>query len=332
MQRQRLLLVPVLSSVVLAAMVALPADTLAFHVAAKAKLTKTFETKLSIESREISMTIDGENPHGGIATPTIAVEDEEKFVFVDEHVAVEDGRTTKLRRHFDALEGKVERKVSPPGGGESKEQTEEKESPLDGKDVVFTWKDDAYEAAWPEGEKGDDALLEGLVGDADLAGFLPEKAVSDGDTWKLEPKLFNRVTSPGGDLRLHAKRPDGSKQESDPLRKVLEEKLDGSAKATYRGTREVGGIKVSVVEIEAKLEAKGSTDVDGDDTVIEYGIEYSGELLWDAQAGHLHSMKLTGKLELSTESTHDLEVRGEKHELHRKTVFGGELVHTISVE
>lgn len=332
MQPKHLLLVPALSSILVAATLT-GGDVLAFKVAAKTKLVKTFETKVELSSREMSMTIDGQDPHGGMGAPSVEMRDEEKLVFADEHVAVEDGRTTKLVRRFEELGGEQSRKVSMPSGGDPQEQSEEKESPLEGKSVEFAWKDDAYAASWPEGTKGDDALLEGLVADADLAGFLPSKAVSEGDSWKLEPKLFNRLTSPGGDLRLHAKKANGeADEERDPIAKLLEEKLDGDATAKYGGTREEKDAKLAVIEVNAKLAASGKTEIDGVDNEVEYKVEYTGEVLWDVAAGRLASLRLEGKVELVLQSVKDVEFGGEKHELRRKSAFEGEITHHASVE
>ena len=264
--------------------------------------------------------------------PEIALTDNETIEVTDEYVSVADGRATKLKRTFDKLTGDSTENVSmSASGGEDQEKAAKKESPLERKSVVFTWKDDAYAAAWAEGEKGDDDLLEKLDADMDLIGLLPTKSVSDGDNWVLAPQLFNKISSPGG--RLHLKdKSEADKEDKNAVQDVIEKNIEGEAKATYKGTREVDGVKMGVLEITAELEARGTAEEGKGENAIEYKVKYDGEALWDIKSGHLHSLKLTGKMKISMDTKTSIEFNGESHEMHQKIEFSGDVEHTISVE
>jgi hypothetical protein len=318
--------------VVLTGAFVVPIDSLGFHVEAKSKLTKTFETKVQIASQSMSITVDGNDALGGADGPKIEITDNEKIVVTDEYVSAADGRATKLVRHFDDLGGDGVQTVSMPEGSglEDKEEKVDKESPLAGKTVVFTWKDDAYAAEWAADDKGDDDLLEKLEADMDLAGLLPAKSVSDGDTWELAPKLFNKITSPGGRLQLRDKneKPD----EEMPIQEEIEKNIDGEGKATYKGTREVDGVKVGVIAITAELTSSGTAEVKEREMRIEYQVSYTGEALWDLKGGHLHSLELQGKLEMSMDTKSSTEFDGKSHELHERVEFAGGIEHRVAVE
>lgn len=333
MKRMRHLILP--SFLALTAAFVAPGDSLAFHVEAKTKLTKTFASKLELHSTEMSITFDGQDAHGGMEGPKIGLTDEEHIEVTDEYVAVGDGRATKLKRTFDKLEGKSSQSVQPPEGmeGDPSDETKEKSSPLEGKSVAFAWKDDEWNATWPEGEKGDDDLLEKLDGDLDFAGFLPGKSVADGDTWDLDAKLFNKVLSPGGRLHLDEKKGEGEEgSEDDKIQDTIEENLGGKASATYKGVREVEGVKLSVIEVKAELRSSGTIDEDEGKAAIEATMDLEGEVLWDAKAGHLRSFKLSGKMSFSMESTRSMEFGDESHEFSQKVRFEGDLEHTAKFE
>jgi hypothetical protein len=331
--RTRRLWIPTLLSMAVTVAFVAPGDSLTFQVKAKSKLTKIFETKAELASVNFSISVDGEDAHGGVDGPKIEIKDEERMEMTDEYLSVADGRATKLQRTFVKLSGdSLETTSMPEGSGmKDREVKAEKESPFDGKVVVFTWKDDAYTAAWAEGEKGDDDLLEDLEGDTDLVGFLPSKSVSEGDTWDLEAKFFNKVTSPSGRLRLRAKR-EGKDQEDASIQEEIEKNIEGGGKATYQGTREVDGVKVGVIEVTADLSSHGSVEVEERETGIEYEVTYSGEALWDLEAGHLRSLKLKGEVKFSMDLKLTKEFNGESHELHQKVEFAGDIEHHVTVE
>ena len=331
--RMRTLLLPSFLAVSIAFVT--PGDSLGFKVEAKAKLSKTFATKLDMHSTEMSITFDGQDAHGGMEGPKVSFSDEEHVEIVDEYVAVAAGRPTKLVRSFDKLSGKSMQNVEAPQGAEEEgggEESHDKSSELEGKKVGFSWKDDEWSAAWPEGVKGDDDLLAELDGDLDFLGFLPGKSVSDGDAWDLDAKLFNKVMSPGGDLHLKTAKDGEDTEQEDQIGKTIEDNLGGKASATYKGTREEGGVTLAVIEIKAELSSKGTIDEDEGKSAIDAAMELEGEVLWDPKAGHLHSFKITGKMSFGMESTRQMEFGDESHEFSQKVRFEGEVEYTAKVD
>jgi hypothetical protein len=332
--RSRYFVVPALLSIAVLAAFVVPADSLTFHVEAKSKLTKTFENKIKLASESMSITVDGNEMHTGVEVPEIELADNETIQVADEYLQVEDGRPTKIARKFVDLSGdSLETTTMPEGSGmEDREDKGEKESPLEGKSVVFTWEDDDYKAAWADEEKGgDDDLLEKLEGDMDLLGFLPSKGVAKGDTWDLDPKVFNGVSSPGG--RLQLRNPDREEADDDAsIQEELEKNVGGEGKATYKGTRTVDGVEVGVIEITAELESHGAIEPEGRETSIEYAVNYTGEMLWNVKAGRLHSLELKGEVKFSMDMKSAMEVGEESHELRQKVEFAGTIEHRATVE
>ncbi|MFN0009621.1 MAG: hypothetical protein ACKVXR_17130 [Planctomycetota bacterium] len=334
MKRPNHVSVPVLALAALTAAFVAPADSLTFHVEAKSKLTKTFETRIKLASESMSITVDGNDMHGGVEVPKIEITDNETIQVTDEYLSVEDGRPTKLVRDFVDLAGdSLETSVMPEDSGmEDREEKGEKESPLEGKTVVFTWEDDGYKAAWADEEKGgDDELLEKLEGDMDLLGFLPSKGVAKGDTWDLEAKAFNGVSSPGGRLHLRTPKRDEA-DENLSIQEELEKNIGGEGKATYKGTRDVDGVEVGVIEITAELESHGTVEADGRENSIEYAVTYTGEMLWNVKAGRLHSLELQGEVKFSMDTKSSIEFGEESHELRQKVEFAGTIEHRATVE
>ena len=331
--RTRSFYVPTLLSMAVAAAFVVPGDSLTLHVEAKSKLTKTFETRIELASTSLSITIDGNVATHGAEAPKIEILDNEKIEVRDEVLSVADGRATVLQRTFVALTGDSLHTTSMPEGSAAEDQEDkiEKASPLDGKVVVFTWKGDACTAAWAEGEEGEDELLEKLEVDMDLAGLLPSKPVSDGDTWDLEATLFNKISSPGGRLRLDDES-EGRSEENAAINEEIEKHIEGDGKATYKGAREVDGVRVGVIEITAELESHGTVESEGGTNTVEYKVRYSGEALWDLEAGHLHSLELEGKLNLSMDVSSQVEFDDKSFEMRQKVEFAGEIDHHVTVE
>ena len=102
-----------------------------------------------------------------------------------------------------------------PGMPEAKEEKKEKESKLAGKTVLFRWNEekDRYDKEWV-GEGATDELLEGVEEDMDLRRLLPEKSLSEGDTWKIDLKEFGDIIGPGRQARPLGQGPQGRRRGS----------------------------------------------------------------------------------------------------------------------
>ncbi len=332
MQANRLLVpfAPLAAAVALA--LAPSGDNLAFHVEAKAKLAKTFETHLELESSDFTITLGGE-PVSGFGKPSITVDDRETIKVIDEYEAVADGRATKFVRTFDDLAGSETQSISPPEGasGESRTEKTEKSSPLDGQGVRFTWdpKEEGYKAAWTEGSKGEAKLLEKLRADMDLLEFLPNKSVASGDTWELGAKAFESLLSPGG--RLELKKEGSEKDDNDEMHQQIVDNLEGKGKATYKGLRDDD--QLAVIEIQAEFRSHATMSEDGGgegEMTIEFKLE--GEILWDVKAGHFSSFEIKGDTGLTQAMHGSVDGAGGKQDVEQKIVFKGTMSFSGKVE
>jgi hypothetical protein len=291
-----------------------PRDTtLAFRVGADAKVTKTFESKLELELESMIMRQDGEDvPMDGEGAMEMSVVSSTKLVFADHYREMGAGRPKLLARTFDTLEGKEERKQSQ--FGESEGETRDETSELEGKTVLFTWKEDEerYQAQF-EGDGGDSALLVGVVEDTDLRAFLPPKSVAEGDTWSVDAAAFDALVNPGGDVKLVS---EDDCEDSDENAEELRKNISGKIAATFKGTREEGGATLAVIQLECEVATFSDGALGGEDEQeegveakerLDIALELKGEILWNVAAGRAHSLALDGDAKVLL--TYD--IRGE---------------------
>lgn len=298
MKKALTLLVPLV--VFVAGAFVLPGETVTFHVAPKTKLAKTFASSMKLESKHISIEVDGEDQSDQVAGMHVATEDTAEIEIVDDYASVADGRPTKFTRQFAKLAGESRQTITFPGaeaGDAAPTETNARKSALEGKHVRFTWDEDdsEYTRAWGGEDTGDEALYEHARGDMDCLVLLPAKAVADGDTWEVEAKLMNSILAPGGDLELRTGDEDDADGELD-FERALEENLTGKVRATFKGVRDEGGVRVAVIEFQADLEAHGELDADGDKQSVTSQMKIEGTLLWNLKAGHFHALELRGSL------------------------------------
>lgn len=329
MQANRIL-VPLAAALALA--LGSTGDKIAFHVDAKAKLAKTFETHLELESSDFTITLGGE-PVSGFGKPSITIDDLETVKVIDEYESVADGRATKLVRTFDDLAGAETQSIAPPEGaaGEPRSEKTEKSSPLEGQGVRFTWdaKDEEYKTAWTEGSKGEAKLLENLRADMDLLEFLPGKSVASGDTWELGNKAIESLLSPGGQLEL--KKEGSEKDDDDEMHEQIVKNLEGKGKATYKGLRDDD--KLAVIEVSADFRSHATLSEDGGgegEMTIEFKLE--GEILWDLKAGHFRSFEIKGDTELAQAMHGSVEGTGGKQDVEQKIEFKGTMTFRGKVD
>lgn len=327
------LLVPAL--VLVAGAFVLPGETISFHVAPKTKLTKSYKTETKLASKHIAIEIDGEDQSDQFGGMSIVTVDTSEIEVVDEYASVAEGRPTKFTRHYEKLGGKNTQSVTFEAGEgddeDADDESSESTSALEGKHVLFTWDADEseYTRAWGGDDKGDDELYEHARGDMDCLVLLPAKSVAEGDAWDVEAQVMNSILAPGGDLRLRA---DGADEEDEELdfERALEENLTGKVRATFKGVREEGGVRVGIIAFTADLESKAELDADGDEQAVVTTMKLEGELTWDLKAGHFHALQLSGTL--AAVYTSKAAVDGDDGETHvdTKIEFEGELTLTAS--
>lgn len=276
-----------------------------FAATEKTHVTKRFESTSELAITSMSVRVDGEEQDQEL--PEIVLTNERALSVTDEYRAVAGGRPTKLARTFDAIESKLTTTVD---GTEPEDGTEEGESKLAKRVVLFTWDADAKKYGTEyAGEKGDDDLLEGLDADLDLLAFLPSNSVKEKDAWTLDAAALGVLVMPGGDLHLESASADEESASGWGLvAKTVRDHLKGKVEATYRGERDVDGTKCGVIAFEGDLESDGEFTEDGGRTRVEAKLEVEGELLWDLEAGRFHAVKATSKTKLVLSSTTDVEM------------------------
>jgi hypothetical protein len=302
----------------------IPRDTISFAPKAGSSVAKTFVMKGEIEMDDMSFLMNGEDP-GMTPDMEMTTTWEQTVSVTDEYTSMADGHPKKLSRSFDSIgqEIEVSTSVDMMGSVEDSDISGEGTSELEGKTVIFAWNadDEEFTASYPEGEDGDDDLLEGLDEDMDLRVLLPDGDVSEGDEWDLDLSGLTTLLAPGGNLHLDIEMdgeeasmggPDPSMMSN--LGEIMGE-LEGEATGTYAGTREVDGVKLAVVKIKLDINtARDMTDMieemmgegmpEGiemslDRGDIELTCEGEGTLLWNVGAGHAYSLESEFEMTMS---------------------------------
>jgi hypothetical protein len=315
-----------------------PGDRVRFAPSEGSSVTKTFENKAEFTLQNMTLSMNGQD------SPTkpemeMTINSNQKVVVTDEYVANRDGAPKKLRRSFDELGNSVSvaMKMAMMGQTQNKDQNTTGESELQGKKVLFTWDEDKgeYRKTFdPAAEK--DNLLKDLEEDMDLRVLLPKEEVKEGASWDLDVKLLAAVLAPGGNLSIVPKEMSSDESMSMGMPGMgsmgdwLRGALEGSAKATFSGVREVDGAKMAVIKLEAKVSvSKDMTDMvqdamkkaklppeAGDLSIdhmdVDYKLEADGELLWDLAAGHAHSFDMTGPSHVNMDMAMKMSPQGTK--------------------
>jgi hypothetical protein len=267
------------------------------------KITRTFTNPGQRTLASMKLVLGGEEHPTGEMEMTETFD--QKIVLEDELVEVGKGWPTKLRRTFAEMSQSSTEKASM--GERHHEKSDARKSDLADSTVVFTWdaEKEEYQAAF-DGKGHDDSLLADLVADVDLSGVLPGQAVSEGDEWTVDTAAFKSgILQPGGEMRFHGDEPQPEAERQ--VGKDMFKAIRGDVHARFRGTREVEGAKVGVIELKAELsgdiEAAADEKRRGDEgTSISFRQEFEGELLWDVERNRARSYKLeaTGSLSLKT--------------------------------
>lgn len=312
---------------ILASLTHAPAsDEIAFGVSKGTKLAKHFEMSVDFQLKAASLKLGGHDlPKELMDQIEMSFSLGETREIEDEYVEIDGARAKEFARTFQKATQHSSRYMLMMDGNPQDEK-EDVDSAIVDHTVVFTWnaKEEKYEPAF-RGQKGQAEWLGELKADTDFLRILPEGKVAVGDSWKIEPKDFNQLVMPGGDL------PFDKKDKDDDL--DLDENLSGEAEATYKGTREVDGVKVGIIALTAKLSThQVSEEADGPPMKMEISFELEGELLWDLEKKHMHSSDLHGPVELTMTGSQEIEANGQKMEMKMRFELSGEMKAKGSVE
>jgi hypothetical protein len=340
------------SPVLLAALLgAMPAgDKLSFHPENGLSLKRNFSSKQEITLDDMSMSMNGQ-PTPMPMEIDMNMNMSQTLEVVDVYKAVKDGRVEKLVRSFDTIESNGDFNLEG-GVPEPQEKKISAKTELQGKKVQFAREagENEFKKSYTDSD-GDEKLLEGLEEDMDLRGLLPEKEVSDGDTWKVELDTIKRILMPGGQLGLKPEK-DGSDSDMmggmddvGDISQMLDE-LEGDATAEYKGSSEADGVKVGKVHLRFKIKSsKDMSDkvreamakapdrgfeMEVDHMDVEVELEGEGDLLWNLAGGYAHSFEMSGKLKTTTDMGFKVNAQGKDMDIAQNMAMSGN--YTLKAE
>ncbi len=274
-------------------------------------LRKTFESSSESEIEHIN-----ENSSFNLTST-----DATKLVVVDTVLALDGDRITKLERRYEEVEVVRVRSSEEDSGSDGGES--EASSALEGETVVFEWDED--EEAYEVTSDADDELLADLRMDIGFAGFLPDGAVAVGEQWELQPDVYTMLIDFMHGVPLDssgAGAADGNRHDdASASPPEVEEETDGQLTLTYAGAREVDGVTLALIEIDGEIEIERTMDhrreLEGDATasVHEQTVDtrtIEGTLLWNVDAGHLHSLELETDVEQQVSRENSIESGGRE--------------------
>ncbi len=292
------------------------ADKVEFHPADGVEASKTFTVGMSFEMGDLSLVMNGQDMSGMVPLDQISGDVEASFSVVDTYVKTEGGKIQEFVRRFEKSNAEWDM------GDESGSKDDWME--MDGKTVVFKWDGESkkYELSYKDGE-GDEDKLEKLGVNPELLDYrtlLPQKAVSKGDRWSVDPKGVGSALMFGLDFDAL---PSMGDEIDDPtalemleqIKPAFERMLEGiKTDCEYDGTRDVDGVNVGVIKV--RIVVDGSVDLaqmieelarkqvpEGvefdmklDKAKMSMTMKAEGELLWDVKRGLPHAFTLGGKM------------------------------------
>lgn len=312
-------------------------DTLDVRVESGTKISKAFTSSLTLELSDFSLEVNGE-AQDGAEGPEVTIEDNEEIVFVDEYVKVDGGRAVEIVRTFETLEDVSGQTVVGPDGEEMAEITEG-ESELEGVSVRFAYDGDDEE--WitsfaDEDEELDETLLEDLDHDGDYAYLLPPAEevgeIEVGDSWDLEPIVFDRISSPSGDLKIDGD--DENDETNEDFQNQFRENIGGSLEAKLEKIED----GLAYVSLEGDIETTINMDEELPEGApenaeisqeLQFYFECEGELVWDLERGVAVSLEFGGSAALTIINNQSV---GEEFELVVTQEFEGTFESSASFE
>lgn len=323
------------------------ADRVRFAPAEGLTLKKSISLVNEMVLDDMRMLMNGEPPPmamememAGTTNVTISV--------TDQYVKTGEGRPAKLARSYDELSSNSNMDMTVPMAGEQKiEATGSSE--LTGKTVHFTWNAEtsSFEAAFPEEAQADEALLKDLVEDMDLRGLLPEGDVSVDAEWDVDPAYVMEIIGPGGDLKIKADNPEFEQMSmgsmGGDLRQMMGD-VNGTFKGKFKGFREEGDLKLAVIALTLDVESSSDMtelmreqiakqEIPGGEMSIESAdaemtLKGEGELLFNAAAGHFHSLSLSIESTQIVDTAMTMSMPGQEMKLEQGMDFSA----TITLE
>ncbi len=313
-----------------------PATDLTFHPKESTTLTKNYSISVGFELDDLVLTMNGEEMDPAMmgidldeASGSVAA----SLSFTDEYVSMDGATTKELKRTFAGMTAEFET-----GAGESDSKTNDD---LEGESIVFKLDEESgeYSLTDDEGEEVEEEMQIMSV-NTDLTIFLPAGPVEKDASWTIEGKDLLGVFVPGINIdKAMAKIDEEAANNDAPF--TPSDFLDfmgelGSIECTYEGTKEVDGVTLQVISLVPTLE----TTIDLTDTIASIieeaaqGQEIdatasitlegtgSGELLWDAEAGHFRDYTLNIEISTLIDASGEAQGMAGAAEVETTTVVG----------
>lgn len=319
-------------------------------------VTKTFSTDMDFNLDDFSLLVNGEDMGAMMGAFEMSMTNESEIGVTDTYLAVADGRPTKLKRTFNALETNTSVDFATEFGGES--QDIPGSSPLEGATVVYTWdpEEEAYSVAYEE-EGGDEDLLEGLLEDFDLRTVLPDGPVSVGDSWVVDTKALAELAMQGNSLHILPEEMGDEEMEmmemfqGEDFMSLMEDMYQGTVTCTLKGTREVEGETLADIEIDIELSAATDlsemmmgmiaqiTESQGEEMPpfdlstadLNADMEGEGILVWNLTRDVAHGLEGSGDFSAAFDLSASVEEGGESIDIDASVELSGSMTQEIEV-
>jgi hypothetical protein len=285
------------------------------------QIERTIKILTTVDSGDLEVVMNDQPvPKQFLPELSLTLNVDETFEIVDRYVKAKGEMTgyPLVREITEAAHrAQFEMDMGDYDGGESGEWTVDGSSPIEGSAFeIGRDGDDGIVAAWIDPETSpDEALLEHLRPEIDVAGLLPEKPVEIGASWEADAAALAELLEPSGNLSWKW---DGNGADYMPgpsetdhsgvLELRLAEMLDGDiARIVMTGELVVVETSESTLE-EVPVVDGTATDV----TTTKYAAR--GELRWNVRAGVLHSLELECEGQGDQVTTKDPDQDGPSYE------------------
>jgi hypothetical protein len=321
------------------------ADQVEFRPADGTEASKSFQVSGNFELGDLTMLVNGQDMSGMVPLDQMAGEFDASFSVIDEYVKTVDGKPIEFVRQF--VKSTTEWDMGEESG------SEEDWMEMDGETVVFKWNAEtkSYDRSYKDGE-GDAEKLEDLGINPELLDYrtlLPQKSVSKGDRWSVDPKGMGSALMFGLDFDSLPSMTDEIEDADalamlEQLKPSFEKMLEGfKTECEYDGTREEGEVTVGVIKVKISADAnmdlaqmieemarkqippEVQVDMTFNTAAITMKLTAEGELLWDIKRGLPHSFTLDGDMEMGFELDASVSAEGQEQAIEMNMEVMGKM-------
>jgi hypothetical protein len=335
---------------------ATPVEEFKFSVASGTALSRTIEQETEMSLDNMSMYQNETDMSGMMGKMEVTAKSKLTIKVSDKFVEMGDGAPNKLERTFETLSNatSVSMQADNPMIPSSDKDISGK-SELEGKVVLFTRDGDGYKRTFGEDSTGDDEILAELDEDLDFRAFVPRGRKSVGDGWTIELDEFKKLLAPGGNLQIEMQQVEedqmgfGSMGSEGNLWDQLGD-LEGEVKAEFIKLEGDGAAQVAVVklvfeiksardmteqareEMEKNKDKMQGAEIDVESADVELDFKGEGELRWNLNAGHLHSIEVSGEMGMAMENAMKANMMGQSMSFRMSMEMSGSFTQKIAID